>query len=215
MSRQSQVFYGFIQDTKGCTLEMASGSLAYNEIATAAGCTRDVWPERERDWEDTQAFYTGQPRPEQGYLSVGWTGLDNIKSFRGRTSVLLEWVRTTNQSDDICGCGWSGNYDSLMQREPTDDRDPGRVRDINSSILCGLISTLFRLIILFMESLCQSSTNRNPTVCLSISLHILIKFIICLSSIRSPIQWPHWCPKILQSGFQKEIGLQLCCLSRL
>ncbi len=71
MSRQSLVFYGFMQDTKSCTLEMASGSLAYNEIATAAGCTRDVWPERERDWEDTQAFYTGQPRPEQGYLSVG------------------------------------------------------------------------------------------------------------------------------------------------
>lgn len=71
MSRQSPVLYGLMQDTKGCALEMASGSLAYNEIAPAAGCARDVWPERERDWEDTQAFYTGQPRPEQGYLSVG------------------------------------------------------------------------------------------------------------------------------------------------
>lgn len=133
MSRQSRVLCGLIQDTKGCTLEMASGSLAYNEIATAAGCARDVWPERERDWEDTQAFYTGQQRPEQGYLSVGWTGLDNIEEDK--------WVRNLNQSDYTCGCGWYCNYDSLMHRELTDDRDPGRVRNINWSILCGLISS--------------------------------------------------------------------------
>ncbi|XP_021323097.2 glutamate receptor ionotropic, delta-1 isoform X1 [Danio rerio] len=67
------------EDTKGCALEMASGSLAYNEIAPAAGCARDVWPERERDWEDTQAFYTGQ-RGESGAGSPPFEWADGGRS---------------------------------------------------------------------------------------------------------------------------------------
>ena len=54
-----------MQVTKDYNMERVSGPLTYNEIPSASPeGRRDLWPDRQRHWEETEAFDTGQERPE-------------------------------------------------------------------------------------------------------------------------------------------------------
>lgn len=52
--------------TKDYGLERVSGLLTYNEGR------RDIWTDRERDWEEAEALDTGQERPDVLYCT-GWS----------------------------------------------------------------------------------------------------------------------------------------------
>ncbi|TRY96317.1 hypothetical protein DNTS_011819 [Danionella cerebrum] len=126
MSRRSRVLCGLVQDSKGCALEMASGSLAYNEIATAGGCTQDVWPERERDWEDMQAFYTGQPRPEQGYLSDKEVNLEQVhQRLTGLMEDELAHKQLPGQSLEISALDMGSMRSAQSSQDARRDFPPG------------------------------------------------------------------------------------------
>lgn len=54
-----------MQVTKDYRLARVSGPLTYNDITNASlESRRDIWTDRERDWEEAETFDTGQERPE-------------------------------------------------------------------------------------------------------------------------------------------------------
>lgn len=64
------VVYDFQQVTKNFGLERVSGPLTYNDITSASPeGRRDIWTDRERDWEEAEALDTGQERPD----ITGWS----------------------------------------------------------------------------------------------------------------------------------------------
>lgn len=61
----------FQQVTKDYSLERVSGPLTYNDITSASPeRRRDIWTDRERDWEEAEALDTGQERPDIMYWMV-------------------------------------------------------------------------------------------------------------------------------------------------
>lgn len=65
------VVYDLQQVTKDYGLERVSGPLTYNDITSASPeGRRDIWTDRERDWEEAEALDTGQERPDVLYLMV-------------------------------------------------------------------------------------------------------------------------------------------------
>ena len=52
-----------MQVTKDYRLARGSGPLTYNDITSASSeGRRDIWTERERDWDEAEAIDTGQTR---------------------------------------------------------------------------------------------------------------------------------------------------------
>lgn len=52
-----------MQVTKDYRLARVSGPLTYNDIATASSeGSKDIWTDRERDWDEAEAIDTGQNR---------------------------------------------------------------------------------------------------------------------------------------------------------
>lgn len=52
-----------MQESKDYRLTRVSGPLTYNDItATSSEGVKDIWTDRERDWEATEAIDTGQTR---------------------------------------------------------------------------------------------------------------------------------------------------------
>lgn len=52
-----------MQVTKDYRVRRVSDPLRYNDIATASSeGSKDIWTDRERDWDETEAIDTGQNR---------------------------------------------------------------------------------------------------------------------------------------------------------
>ena len=65
------VVYDLQQVTKDYGLERVSGPLTYNDITSASPeGRRDIWTDRQRDWEEAEALDTGQERPDVLYWMV-------------------------------------------------------------------------------------------------------------------------------------------------
>lgn len=63
------ILYDLAQVTKDYRLAKVSGPLTYSDISTASSEGRkDIWTERERDWDEAEATDTGQTRPPQMLL---------------------------------------------------------------------------------------------------------------------------------------------------
>lgn len=63
--------YDLVQVTKDYRLARVSGPLTYNDITSASPeGRREIWTDRERDWEEAEALDTGQERPDILYWMV-------------------------------------------------------------------------------------------------------------------------------------------------
>lgn len=66
-----------MQVTKDYRLARVSGPLTYNDIATASSeGSKDIWTDRERDWDEAEAIDTGQNRIVGlffNWLGINWT----------------------------------------------------------------------------------------------------------------------------------------------
>lgn len=57
--------------TKDYSVERVSGHLTYNDITCALSERRqDIWTDRQADWEEAEAFDTGQARPDILYWMI-------------------------------------------------------------------------------------------------------------------------------------------------
>lgn len=64
--------------TKDYALQRVSGSLTYNDITSSLPeGRRDIWTDRETEWEEAVALDTGQERPDTLYWMV--IGCDRAK----------------------------------------------------------------------------------------------------------------------------------------
>ncbi len=64
-----------MQVTKDYRLARVSGPLTYNDIATASSeGSKDIWTDRERDWDEAEAIDTGQNRIVG--LFFDWLGIN-------------------------------------------------------------------------------------------------------------------------------------------
>lgn len=70
-----------MQVTKDYRLARVSGPLTYNDIATASSeGSKDIWTEREKDWDEAEAIDTGQNRivglfyDRLGFISTDYVG---------------------------------------------------------------------------------------------------------------------------------------------
>lgn len=67
-----------MQVTKDYRLARVSGPLTYNDIATASSeGSKDIWTDRERDWDEAEAIDTGQNRIVG--LFFDWLGINRTR----------------------------------------------------------------------------------------------------------------------------------------
>lgn len=64
--------YDLVQVTKDYRLARVSGPLTYNDISASPEGRRDIWTDRERDWEEAEALDTGQEEASRAILDGHW-----------------------------------------------------------------------------------------------------------------------------------------------